>query len=303
MTRILTVTPNPAVDLSYALPHLVSFHKLRTGALVEDPGGGGINVARVLKALGAEVEALTMLGGPIGQLLARLLNQSKVKWRAVHIAGETRLAINLHTTEELGEYRLVPEGPQVTAAEWQALVDLIDAEAGDWVVASGSLPPGVPDDAYAALALHCHAQGRKIAVDSSGRALAALRNARVDLLKLSESELQSLTGRKDWAEAAQALVAGGMAERVAVTLGGDGAMLASAAGLFRAAVIPVEIQSTVGAGDAFLAGLIDALSRGMDDRAALDWANATGAAAVSHSGTAHVERAKVETLYKGVIQG
>ncbi len=296
MTKVLTVTPNPAVDLSYALPHLVSFHKLRTGALMEDPGGGGINVARVLKALGTEAEALTMLGGPIGQLLAQLLNRSGVKWRAVNIAGETRLAINLHTTDELGEYRLVPEGPHITTAEWQSLIDLIDKEKGDWVVAGGSLPPGAGDDAYAKLAVHCHEQGQKFAVDTSGRALAALTGSKIDLLKLSENELVTLTGSRDGPAGAKALVANGTAVRVAVTLGGEGALLATPGGLFRTAAIPVEIKSTVGAGDAFLAGLIDALARGLDDKTALAWANAAGAAAVSHEGTAHVDKARVEEL-------
>jgi 6-phosphofructokinase 2 len=296
MHKILTITPNPAVDLSYALPHLVSFHKMRTGPLVEDPGGGGINVARVLKSLGARVEAVTMLGGPIGQLLARLLNQSGVKWRAVHIAGETRLSINLHTTDEAGEYRLVPEGPQVTPHEWDALLDLIDAEAGDWLVASGSLPPGVPDDAYAGLAARAHAHGHRIGIDTSGRALMALRGQKIDVLKLSESELATLAGQTDIETAARLLIADGTAERVAVTLGERGALLASTAGICRAPAIAVEIKSTVGAGDSFLAGLIDALSRGLDDAAALRWANATAAAAVSQEGTAHVDKAHVEAL-------
>jgi 6-phosphofructokinase 2 len=285
------------VDLSYQLPHLVSFHKLRIGALVEDPGGGGINVARVLKALGTKATALTLLGGPTGEMMAKLLDLSGVDWRCVRIAGDTRLSINLHTTGEPGEFRLVPDGPNVTAAEWGALLALVDQTDAAWVVASSSLPPGLPDDAYATLARRCHAAGRKIAIDTSDRALPSLRGRGIDLLKLSQSELRVLApGFASDELAARSLIADGTALRLAVTLGEQGAWLADSAGFSHVPAIPVEVKSTVGAGDAFLAGLVDALARGKTDQEALKWANATAAAAVAHEGTAHVTLEAVKAL-------
>jgi 6-phosphofructokinase 2 len=288
MPRFVTVTLNPALDLGCALPRMVPTHKIRVPGYHYDPGGGGLNVARVLHRLGAEVRALVLLGGHGGDWLATLLRAEGVDFEVVPVAAETRVCLNLHENETGLEYRIIPEGAPLTAAEADNARLAVAALAPRWLVASGSLAPGLPDDFYAVLA-----RGRgaaRIAVDSSGRALPPLRGQRLDLLKLSHSELALISGGTvaEVEATARALVADGTASMVAVTLGDAGAVLVDADAVVRLPARQVVVRSTVGAGDAFLAGLVLALDQGRDRVEALDFAIGVSAAVVASEGSARL---------------
>ena len=173
--RFLTLTPNPAVDLSTSVDEIVESHKLRCAAPDVHPGGGGVNVARVLHRLGADVLALHTAGGPSGERLARLLAQEQVPARALPIAGETRESFTVRETSSGREFRFVLPGPAVTEPEWQSWLEAVRAlpHMPAYVVASGGLPPGTPDDFYARLARLVRERGSRLVIDSAGPPLAA----------------------------------------------------------------------------------------------------------------------------------
>jgi 6-phosphofructokinase 2 len=299
--RIVTLTLNPAVDLACAAASVRPTHKTRTFEERFDPGGGGINVARVVHALGGDALALIMTGGTTGRLVEELLVEAGVRWQALPIRGRTRISVNVHDRETGLEYRFVPEGPKVEQDEWNRALIILQKAVGEWIVASGSLPRGVPADFYARAAAIASRRGQKFVLDTSGPALRAAIGHGIELLKLSLSELEFLIGRELGDPQSQeievaSLIRSGAARMIAVSLGSDGAILGTSEGVSRRPAVKVEECSAVGAGDSFLAGLVLGLARGESEKKALALGIAAGAASVATYGTAQVRRADVETL-------
>jgi len=293
MPHFLTFTPNPAVDVSTGVDRLVDAHKMRCEAPLMHPGGGGINVARVLQRLAADVLAVYPAGGPNGERLHALLQQEGVPDLRVPVAQETRESMTVHEHATGREYRFVLPGPTLGADEWMRCLNQLQqiAPPASWWVASGSLPPGVGDDGYAQLAQLARQSGARMVLDSSGAALQAALQAGVWLVKPSLRELSELlapplTTRHTQREAARGLIAQGQAQMVALSLGGEGAMLVTADQCLHADALPVTVAGSVGAGDSFLAGLLWALDHDGELRHALATAVAAGAAAVMAPGTA-----------------
>ncbi len=303
--RVVTLTLNPALDLASIATAVVPTRKIRTRDDRLDPGGGGINVARVIHTLGGETLALILVGGVTGGLIQDLLREAGVPHQALPMAGLTRISLNIHEESTHHEYRFVPEGPEVSDAEWHAALTTLETVEGGWLVASGSLPRGVPVDIYARIGDIARRRGMAFVLDSSGPPLKAALGHGVALLKPSLGELEELVGRKlatrdEQEREAMALIRAGAAERIAVTLGPDGAFLASAAGAVHMPAIAGPVLSAVGAGDTFLAAMVLSLSRGESDRDALAWGIAAGAAAVASIGTARIMRELVESHWRGL---
>lgn len=292
MTDILTITLNPAVDVATSTPRLEPAHKLRCGDPRRYAGGGGINVTRVLHRLGADSLALYLAGGAIGQQLRRLVAREGIQSHSLAIADETRESFSVLETSTGREYRFVLPGPTVQAREWEPVLDYLRAQAAPprYVVLSGTLPPGVPSDAYARLAEAAKARGSAVILDSSGPELREALHQGVLIVKPSLRELSELTGRAlrdevQWLDAAQQLVRDGQARMVALSLGERGALLAGADGAWAADALPVRVASATGAGDSFLAALVWALASGQQPVEALRYAVAAGSAAVLSAGT------------------
>lgn len=301
--RIVTLTINPAVDMACSAAAVQPTHKIRTFDERLDPGGGGINVARVVHALGGDALALIMTGDVTGRLVEELLNDAGVPWRAVPIRGRTRISLNVHDQQSGLEYRFVPEGPHVEPDETHAVLDVLCGIPAKWIVASGSLPRGVPTGFYAEVAAVAKQRGQRFVLDTSGAALHAAVGHGLELLKLSLGELEFLIGRQARDAAAQerevvALTRTGAARMIAVSLGREGAILGTGDGVVRLPAPQVQARSAVGAGDAFLAGLVLGLARGLPGRDALAFGVAAGSAAVVTYGTAQVQAASVEVLYR-----
>ena len=299
--RIATLTLNPAVDLACTAASVRPTHKTRTFEERVDPGGGGINVARVVRVLGGDALALIMTGGVTGRLVEELLDEAGVRWQALPIRGRTRISVTVHDRQSGLEYRFVPEGPNVEQDEWNGALNVLQETENEWIVASGSLPRGVPADFYAQAAAIASRRGRKFVLDTSGSALRAAIGHGIELLKLSLSELEFLIGREPHDPQSQekevaSLIHAGAARMIAVSLGRDGAILGTSEGVSRLPAVKVEECSAVGAGDSFLAGLVFGLARGVSHREALALGIAAGAACVATYGTAQVRRADVETL-------
>lgn len=307
MTYFVTFTPNPALDLSTSVERLVEAHKLRCGAVLRHPGGGGINVARVLHRLGAEVRALYPAGGPTGERLHQLLSEEGVPDQPWTIEDETRENFTVHERSTGREYRFVLPGPMLGPHDWQAgLLHLQQCTPMPrWIISSGSLPPGVDTDGHAQVARLARKMGARMVVDSSGEALSSALTQGVWLFKPSLRELQELSAAALptpalQKEAARLLIAAGKTHMVALSLGSEGAMLVTADQCLHARALPAKAEGSVGAGDSFLAGLLWALDAGTGLKEALATAVAAGTAAVMATGTTLSQREEVMYLRQKV---
>ena len=315
MTDFLTLTLNPALDLSTTTAHLEHTHKLRCGPMLRHPGGGGINVARVLHRLQADVQAWHLSGGVTGAHTCQLLAAEGVAMQALPIAGTTRENMSVLETRSGHEYRFVLPGPCVSEPEWQDCLAQLATQTPRWLVASGSLPPGVPEDFYARLIEQTRANSThagdagpsRIVLDTQGPALVAALQAGVYLVKPSLRELRELTGAAltdaaQWRAAARALVRSGQAEMVALSAGEHGAVLATREGVWQACALPIAASSgTTGAGDCFLAALLWALDQGAAPGEALRWGVAAGSASLLAPGSALAEASEVHRLQRQVV--
>ncbi|QKW35995.1 1-phosphofructokinase [Actinomadura sp. NAK00032] len=279
---IVTVTLNPSLDRTIEVDVLTRGAVIRARSARLDPGGKGVNVSRALLANGVPSTAVVAVGGADGDQLHRLLAAEGMRVRAVRVAGRTRSNVTIAEPGGLDTKLNEPGGP-LSHGELAELAAVVAAEAGaaSWVVGCGSLPPGVPDDTYAALCRRFAPDGVRVAVDSSGAALRAAVAAGPDLIKPNREELAEAVGGAvdtvaDVVEAAGELRARG-ARTVLVSLGAEGAVLVDDDGVRTGEAPVARPRGTVGAGDALLAGFLAAGARGP---AALAEALAWGAAAV-----------------------
>jgi 6-phosphofructokinase 2 len=294
---------NPAVDSSCATHRVQPMHKVRTTNERFDPGGGGINVARVINELDGESFAVFLAGGRSGDVLDELVRQAHVLAHRINIDEPTRVSHVVFEESSGQEFRFTPEGPSIADAEWRAALDFVELLDVDFVVASGSLPRGVPVDIYARLAADVRKRGGRLVLDTSGPALAATLDEGVYLAKPSRGEFANLVGRdlsdpRTLEAAAKDFVATGRVELLAVTMGHDGALLASAEGVRWLSTPDVEAKSAVGAGDSFVGGMVHALSKGEPVERAFALGVAAGTATVLTSGTELCRKADVMRFWE-----
>jgi 1-phosphofructokinase len=284
---IVTVTPNPSVDRTLFIDALSRGQVTRATRSLAEPSGKGVNVSLALHAHQYPTTAVLPVGGSTGAQLAQMLTSSGVDFRPVPVSGMIRSNISL--AESDGTVTKVNEsGPSLTRAEVRALHEAALAASGGaaWLAVCGSLPEGVGEDFYTGLVRAVRQMGLKVALDTSGAALAWAIEARPDLIKPNAEELAAAAGRPlatvgDAVEAAQHLRRAG-AGAVLASLGADGAILVDGDGVVHGEAPVAHPVSTVGAGDAMLAGFLAAGGVGPAAlTAGLRWA----AAAVQHAGT------------------
>jgi 6-phosphofructokinase 2 len=306
MTDILTVTLNPALDVSACTAQVRATSKLRCDRVQRHPGGGGINVARVLQRLGAACNALCLVGGPAGQMLLMLLQEEGVRCLPVNIEGHTRESFTVLDDSDAREYRFVLPGPQIQREDVDAFLALVAAQPRPrFVVASGSLPPGAPVDFYARLADVTDKWNAKLFVDGSGPPLAAALERGVFMIKPSLREIRELTqlplsNLHDVGNAARHWVDRRCAEVVAVSLGERGALMVHRDGTWYAPPLSVKVVSAVGAGDSFVAGMAWSLSQGEALERSFAYGVAAGTAALTNTGTGLSAAADVHRLVRDV---
>lgn len=305
MKPIVTLTLNPAIDGAAETETVRPIRKIRTWSERYDPGGGGINVARVVEELGGSAFAIYLSGGITGPLLDGLVQASGIKSRRISIADHTRISHTVHERSTNLEFRFVPEGPVVTRQECEACLAALEDIDCEYLIASGSLPRGVPADFYVKVGRIAARKGARFVLDTSGDALREATGQGVYLIKPSLGELEDLVGRKlpkpaDQDAAVQALVASGAAQIVTLTLGRDGAVLATREGVIRLDGVKVTPKSAVGAGDSFLAAMTLGLAQGRRTEEAFALAMAAGTAAVLTMGTELCRRTDVERIYEEI---
>lgn len=308
MVDIVTLTPNPAIDLSTSVERLVPSRKLRCAAQQRDPGGGGINVARVVKRFGGDVEAIFPAGGFTGRLLRSLLDREQIPSRVVQSDAETREDFSVTEAATGQQFRFVLPGLPLVEGEWRGLLEILGGTepAPKIVVGSGSLPPGVPVDFYAQAAAVAQRIGAEFFLDTSGAPLAAALAHGVTLIKPNLREMQELAGRpladdNDYVAAARQQIEAGKVEIVALSLGHLGALLVTKDEALRSPALPVDQVSTVGAGDSFLGAIAFSLTQGASIEDAFRRALASGSASLTMHGTELCRPADVERLSREVV--
>lgn len=303
MPDIVTFTMNPALDVSTDIDRVEPTHKMRCGAPRQHAGGGGINVARVVHRLGSSCIAFYPCGGATGQTLQSLLTDEGVPQHIQPIEGETRESFSVHEAQTGLEYRFVLPGPTLQEPDWQAGLDWLEGLTPPprYVVASGSLAPGVPADFYARLATQAQHMSARFVIDSTGEPLKRALKAGVFLYKPSLRELQDLTGSPlastaDQVAAAQALINANEVEVLALSQGDRGALLVTRDHAWQAAPLAVPVMSAIGAGDSFVGGMVWALNTSHDLPTAFAYGVAAASAALLHPGTHLCQRADVMSL-------
>ena len=299
MPRVLTVTLNPAIDMRMRFASLELKGLNRAEDVQLEPSGKGINVARALARQGFEVTAIALLGGPFGVMLeAQLLKQSissqsissRLHLLRVPIAGETRCNVKALDLERLAMTELNAPGPEVSASELEELQQTLrhEVRAGDLVVLSGSLPTNVPTETYANLIRELSGLGAKTYFDADGTALRSGIGAKPLLVKPNRLEAETLLkmtikSPAEALEAARRLQTLG-AQHVVLSLGADGALFVSGIEAVFAKPPTVQVQSTVGSGDALLAGVIAAQLQALSWLETARYATAVAAARVASIG-------------------
>lgn len=306
MTLIATLTMNPAMDLSTSTARVAPTSKLRCSLPRHDPGGGGINVARVVATLGGQVVAVYPAGGPFGDMLVRTLDELGLPQRRVPITGDTRESFTVDESETGLQYRFVLPGPTLSVLEQRACLDAIASlqPLPGYLVLSGSFPPGVTVNFFDEVAALAQRIGARLVLDCSGEALkyAASRGG-IYLMKPSLSELASIAGHAIADDAGQEaavrdLIERGVAEIVVLSLGGEGAVLGSRAGVQRFRACNVPVLSAVGAGDSMVGAIVLALANGQDLHSAVRYGIAAGCATIMRPGTELCLREDVERLFR-----
>jgi 6-phosphofructokinase 2 len=303
MLPILTITLNPAVDFSSTVPALEPLRKLRCASPRLHPGGGGINVSRAIHELGGDSHAFVAVGGHTGAQLCRLLDRSGFAVDYWPLIEETRISFTVIEERTAQPYRFVLPGPTISPLEANAILSRLDTliqRYTGFVVASGSLPPGVPDEFYARLARRTRERGGRFVIDTHGAPLRAATAEHPYLVRLNHLEAQELLGGDADVAAhvlASQLIERQLAEVAIVTLGERGAIVATQQRQLEIRPPRVEVRSGVGAGDSFVAALVLGLANGWPIEEAARYGVAAAAAAVTTEATELCKRETVDAFY------
>jgi len=302
MADICTITFNPCIDKSTSITALKPEKKLRCTAPVFEPGGGGINVARAIKKLGGEATAIYPSGGYSGKFLNLLLERENINTIPIEIKQHTRENMIVLDRATNQQYRFGMPGQHLSENEWQQCLRAIEESHSDYIVASGSLPPGVPLDIFARISGIAKKTNRKLIVDITEEALLPALEEGVYMIKPNIGELSRLTGKEELQAneirpAAVSVVRKYNCEIVVVSLGASGAMLVSGEDVFKIAAPAVKIKSTVGAGDSMVAGIVFSISEKKMLEESLQYGVACGTASTLNAGTSLCKKEDVERLY------
>lgn len=305
---ILSVTMNPSVDRTVYVDGLRPHDTNRVVRQEMDAGGKGVNLSRVANQVGARTLATGFLGGSVGAAVRRVLDQESVPHAFVDIEGVTRENISVEDGSGRPPTTLNERGPEVVPGEWEYLLALVrfHARKASWVAVGGSLPPGVPPDAFLQVGWAARSSGAKVMMDGDGEAMHHGLGLGPDLIKPNGPEAMRLLGRElvtdeDFLKAAEDLLRdmadkGSQDPLVVVSRGAQGAAMASPEGRWLGKSPKVEVRSTIGSGDSLLGGLMGALLRGETAESALAWGLAAGAATAMSDGTSIAKRQEIESL-------
>lgn len=291
MKNIVTLTINPALDVSTSVEKVIPDRKMRCSKAGREPGGGGINVSRAIKRLGGQSTAVFPAGGETGQLFQSMLDEEGINNRPISFDETMRESFSVLEESSGHQFRFVTPGPTLKEKIWlQCLIQLSQmSPSPEYIVGSGSVPPGVPDDFYAHAVEKAKKIGAKFILDTHGKPLKSAGKG-ICLIKANMNEIKELLGEeiKDESHLEQSmekLIQEGFSEIVVVSLGAAGALMVSQEGTCKINAPMVPIRSRVGAGDSMVAGIVLGLAQGRSLREALMFGVAAGSAAVKTPGS------------------
>ena len=302
---ILTITLNPAIDKSTVTDLIQPEAKQRCSDVLNEPGGGGINVSKALKKLKAESIALFPAGGHNGEKLKSLLKVEEIPFHSIDSLVETRENWVVLESETNHQFRFTFPGKSIEESVFKNLIDDIRSFSPAYVIASGSLPPGLPVHFYGLIVKTANSVGAKCIVDTSGPALQALKGKHAFLIKPNIGELCKMLNvdslqNNEVHDAAQQAVRDGFAELIAVSMGPEGAWLVTADEKHFAAAPAVKKKSTVGAGDSMVAGITYMLQQQQPLQQVINFGVACGSAATMNEGTQLFKIEDVNKLYEQI---
>ena len=306
MSKIITITFSPSIDKSASVPAMLSDIKMRCSAPNTEPGGGGINVARVIKRLGGDVKAIFPSGGYTGMFLNHLLEEEKVPFESIKTKNETRENFVVFDESTKKEYRFGMPSNEIFEDEWQLMIKEIEEyEYVDFIIASGSLSVGIPLNIYEELSKISKSKNAKLIVDTSGKALNYAVNQGVYLLKPNLEELGILLEIENLKienveAAAKKLIQKKHCEIIVVSLGANGAMLITKEESHTIKPPKVKVKSTIGAGDSMVAGIVFGLSNNLSLKECLQYGIACGTATTMNSDSALCKKKDVLKLLKNI---
>lgn len=311
MTDILTVTLNPAFDVSSSVDTVVPGPKLRCAEPRFDPGGGGVNVSRAILRLGGESVAFVALGGNIGATFQTMLEAEGIKLVHFAIAGETRQSFAVVETSTKRQYRFQLPGPAWPLAQARWMLDQLNPHLtkGRIVVLSGSMPEGVPTDIAATINRMAVDNGARVILDTSGDALtraATNRGLPFAMLRMDGAEASEVSGLKFASPAAladygQRLIHEGVANRLVMSMGSTGTVGVSAHDRFFCQPPKLEAHSAVGAGDSMVAAIALELAGGGSLRDAVRHGVAAAGSAVLTPATELCSKATADEILQQVV--
>ena len=306
--KIITLTMNPTIDISAQVDQVIPERKLRCDAPRYEPGGGGINVSRAIKKLGGESVAFYLSGGSNGKFLNELLDNEEIENKPIRIEGTTRENIIIREKASDQQFRFGMPGPEISEQDWQRCLDELENSVteSDFLIASGSLPLGVPTNFYAKVAEIGKKYDARVIVDTTGEPLCAAVEIGVFMIKPNMRELRDLAGRNIETESqletvARQILANHQCEVIVVSLGAGGALLVTEDLNEHLRSPTVPIKSKVGAGDSMVAGIVLSLSQGKSLIKAVQFGVAAGAAAVMTPGTELCRKEDTEQLFERMI--
>jgi 6-phosphofructokinase 2 len=289
--NIITLTISPALDKNAKVDGLLPTQKLQCHSIQYQPGGGGINVSRMLNRLDEKTDCVFTSGGDTGKYLNELLLEEGVQTNSVPVKEWTRENLSVVDTQTNLQYRFGMPSHQLQNTEFDAIITFLNKRVhkADILVLSGSLPDKTPMNYYAKLIQHFASKNIKIVIDTSGQPLKEALKEKVFLLKPNQKELAQLAGKEFLTSSEQEvfalkMVKSGRAKYVSVSLGARGAFLASKSGVIYQSVPSVSVKSTIGAGDSMVAGLIYGIQNDFTEKDILKWGVASGVATTMSEG-------------------
>jgi 6-phosphofructokinase 2 len=303
--KVVTLTINPALDKSAKVSEMTPFDKLECYDITYHPGGGGINISRVLHRLAIESQCLFPFGGKTGEHLVELLQEQDVNVIATTISNLTRENFAIFNTETKLQYRFgMPTSPFLEK-ELSPLESLINQEVsdGDIFVISGSLPKGLPTDYYSKVIKNLTAKDVKVIVDTSGSVFNEVLKNQLFLIKPNQKELARLAGKESLNKEEQEtfamkMVKENVAKYVVVSLGKNGAFMAHKNGIEYVKAPTISVKSTIGAGDSMVAGLIYGIVKNETPKNMLRWGVACGVSATLSEGSDLAHKRNIDAVLK-----
>ncbi|MBT8297110.1 MAG: 1-phosphofructokinase family hexose kinase [Maribacter sp.] len=307
MKKVITLTMNPVVDKDTSVAGIKPNTKLRCVSPSYYAGGGGINVSRAIKKLGGESLCMYLAGGPTGSHLQELVSKESIDQAVISIEGLTRDNLSVTDTITNLQYRFGIPGPNVKETEWQQVLTKLEehVQKGDYLVASGKLPFGVPTDFYVKVSEITNKKDAKLVLDTSGVALLPSMKAKIYMMKPNLAELSILCGVDfistiELESLATKFLEQNNCEVLVVSMGPKGALLATENVIEHIPAPTVLQKSTIGAGDSMVAGMVLSLLKGKSLSEMVKYGVACGTAATIHPGTQLCKKEDADRLYEWI---